>query len=220
MSSPPTIWPDSRVGSIAGALASDIVSGRFTGGEHLNSVELARRFDSSRTPIREALLLLEKEGLIQIEANRRPRVKQWTLTEVRELYQVRAPLNALVSELIVANATGEQLAMLDAAYAALCAASEKSDVEAFYHANVRFRDIELSICGNGQLRRIIESLGLRVQRLRYYSISLPGGIHESCSDRGRLLRAYHERDASLASAISRSAVLRGLARIERSGLIS
>ncbi|MGH7714929.1 MAG: GntR family transcriptional regulator, partial [Vulcanimicrobiaceae bacterium] len=64
---------------------------------------------------------------------------------------------------------------------------------------------------------ILDSLGLRVQQLRHYSISLPGGMNESRSDRERLIRAYYERDAQLAAALSRSTVLRALARIEHSG---
>lgn len=210
-------WPDSLVGNIARDIAADIVTGRLRAGHDLNSVELARRFDTSRTPVREALLLLEKEGLIEIEAHRRPRVKRWTWPEICELYEVRATLNALVAELIVANATEEQLATLDALYVHLVAANEKLDVEAYFNANVAFRDAELQIGGNTQLRQIVDNLGLRVQLFRHYSISLPEGMQESCSDRGRLLRAYHERDSSLAVSLSRSVVLRGLKRIQRFG---
>lgn len=210
-------WPASLVGNIARDIAAEIVAGRLLAGHDLNSVELARRFATSRTPVREALLLLEKEGLVEIEAHRRPRVKRWTWSEICELYEVRATLNSLVAELIVANATDEQLASLDVLYAQLIAANENFDVEAYFQGNVTFRDAELEICGNGQLRQIVDHLGLRVQLFRHYSVSQPGGMQESCSDRGRLLRAYHERDSALAISLSRSVVLRGLKRIQRFG---
>jgi DNA-binding GntR family transcriptional regulator len=205
------------VGNIAKDIADDIVAGRMRAGHDLNSVELARRFASSRTPVREALLLLEKEGLVEIESHRRPRVKRWTWSEICELYQVRATLNALVAELIVANATDAQLGELDALYADLVAANETVEFEAYFRANVAFREAELQICGNTQLRQIVDHLGLRVLQLRHYSVSLPEGMQESCTDRGRLLRAYHERDSALAVALSRSVVLRGLSRIQRFG---
>jgi DNA-binding GntR family transcriptional regulator len=210
-------WPDSLVGSIAGAIASEIVSGKLRAGDDLNSVELARRFSTSRTPVREALLLLEKEGLVEIESRRRPRVRRWTRAEIEELYLVRAALYALVAELIVANATDADLQLLSDCYDELAAAAKTHDLERFFRANVTFRDVEAQICGNTQLRRVLDSLGLRVQQLRHYSVSLPGGMEESRSDRERLLRAYYERDAALAAALSRSTVLRALARIERSG---
>ena len=212
-----TPWPDSLVGSIAGKIASEIVSGTLRAGDDLNSVDLARRFSTSRTPVREALLLLEKEGLVEIESRRRPRVRRWTRGEVRELYLVRAALYALVAELIVANAIEADLQLLRDCYADLAAAAAAGNLERFFRANVAFRDIEAQICKNTQLQRVLDSLGLRVLQLRHYSISLPGGMEESRSERERLVRAYYERDATLAAALSRSTVLRALARIEHSG---
>jgi DNA-binding GntR family transcriptional regulator len=203
--------------SIASALAEEIVAGRLRAGADLNSVELARRFDTSRTPVREALLMLEKAGLVEIESRRRPRVRRWSRAEVRELYLVRAALYALVAEQIVANSSDDELKLLSACYEELATAAEAHDLERFFAANVAFREIEARICHNSQLRQILDSLGLRVQQLRHYSISLPGGMNESRSDRKRLIRAYYERDAQLAAALSRSTVLRALARIEHSG---
>ena len=210
-------WPDSLVGGIASAIAGDIVAGRLRAGDDLNSVELARRFETSRTPVREALLLLEKEGLVEIESRRRPRVKRWTRTEVRELYLVRSTLYALVAELIVGAATDADLRLLHECYEKLNAAADSGDVEAFFRANVAFRELESEVCRNAQLRRMLDSLGLRVLQLRHYSISLPGGMRDSAADRQRLIHAYEDRDAVLAAALSRSTVLRALARIERSG---
>jgi DNA-binding GntR family transcriptional regulator len=161
--------------------------------------------------------MLEKEGLVEIESRRRPRVRRWSRAEVRELYLVRAALYALVAELIVVNATDDDLQLLSDCYAELAAAAEARELERFFQANVAFRVIEARICRNSQLQRTLDSLGLRVQQLRHYSISLPGGMHESRSDRERLIRAYYERDAQLAAALSRSTVLRALARIEHSG---
>lgn len=212
-----TPWPDSLVGGIAGSIAAEIVSGKLRAGDDLNSVELARRFSTSRTPVREALLLLEKEGLVEIESRRRPRVRRWTRAEIRELYLVRAALYALVAELIVANAVEADLRLLSDCYDQLADAAAAGDLERFFRANVAFRDIEAQICRNTQLQHVLDSLGLRVQQLRHYSVSLPGGMEESRSDRERLIRAYYERDALLAAALSRSTVLRALARIEHSG---
>lgn len=216
MSSSDSLNVDIRA-TIAGTLATDIVAGRLRAGADLNSVELARRFQTSRTPVREALLLLEKEGLVEIESRRRPRVRRWSRAEIRELYLVRAALYALVAELIVLNASDDELQLLSACYDELSSAADARDIERFFRANVAFRDLEARICHNSQLLGILDSLGLRVQQLRHYSISLPGGMNESRADRERLLRAYYERDAQLAAALSRSTVLRALARIEHSG---
>ena len=59
---------------IAVAVATEIIEGRLSPGDDLNSVDLARMFSTSRTPVREALLMLEREGFVEIAARRRPRV--------------------------------------------------------------------------------------------------------------------------------------------------
>lgn len=210
-------FPNSLVGNIARDLADDIVAGRLRPGHDLNSVELARRFDTSRTPVREALLLLEKEGLVEIEAHRRPRVKRWSWNDVCELYQVRATLNGLVADLIVKNATERDLELLDVRFQGQRDACEKGDVDVYFREMLTVRDAEACICGNAQLRGLLEQLGLRTLQLRHYSVSTPEGMLEATSDYARILRAYHERDGDLAVVLSRSVVLRSLERIRRLG---
>ena len=73
----------------------------------MNSAELARRFSTSRTPVREALLLLERESLVIVPPRRRPYVSPVDMAQVREVYEIRASLYALVSELLVARASDD-----------------------------------------------------------------------------------------------------------------
>ena len=80
-----------------------IVEGRLQPGQTLNSVELAERFATSRTPVREALVELERQGAVIVAPHQRPRVAQPTLTQLRDIYELRASLFTLVSELIVDN---------------------------------------------------------------------------------------------------------------------
>ncbi len=210
-------WPNSLVGSIARKIADDIVAGRLRPGHDLNSVELARRFDTSRTPVREALLLLEKEGLVEIESHRRPRVKRWSWNEICELYQIRSAIAGLVAELIVKNATERDLEQLEIQFRDQVAAGERRDVDAYFRAMIAVRETEAHICGNSQLLQMLKQLGLRVLQLRHYSISTPEAMHEAAADYARILLAYRERDGELAVALSRSVVLRALERIKRLG---
>jgi DNA-binding GntR family transcriptional regulator len=71
----------------------------------LNSVELARAFQTSRTPIREALMLLAREGLIVVPPRRRPAVLVFALQQVREIYNVRGRLLELVATYIAEQVT-------------------------------------------------------------------------------------------------------------------
>lgn len=198
-------------------IAMQIILARLAPGADLNSVELARRYGSSRTPVREALLTLQREGLVEIPARRRPRVALVTLDQIRDTYQVRASLHGLVSELIVHGADATGLAVLTEWQARLRADAERGDVDAYFWHNVGFRDAEASLSKNVELQRRLSSLGLQMQRFRYVSLSLPGRLVHSLADHERLVRAYTERDVALAVAVTRSLVMRGFHAIERSG---
>jgi len=209
-----TAGRDSLVGKIAEWVGSSIIEGRLRPGADLNSVALSTRFHTSRTPVREALMLLEKEGLVTIPPRRRPHVARVSLREVREIYQVRAHLYMLVSELIVAQASDEAIGALRDQQAKLDAAAHAGDRDAYFWRNLSFRATEAEICGNMQLQRTLDSLGLRTLQARHQSLIYPGRMEQSAHDHARLLRAYEERDAPLAMALTRTLVLSGLAGIE------
>jgi DNA-binding GntR family transcriptional regulator len=211
-----SVDPDSLVGSIAAWIAGAIIEDRLRPGDDLNSVDLAKQFDTSRTPVREALLILEKEGLVTILPRRRPYVAHISLKEVREIYQVRAHLLMLAAELIVNTASDEAIASLKAALQPIRDMVAACDVDDIFWANVAFRNQEADICGNSHVRRILDSLGLRTLQLRHLSMRLGLNV-ERLTKRELLVDAYAARDASLAVALTRSMVLGALAIIETSG---
>lgn len=206
----------SLVDRIAEDIAVQIIDGTLPPGTDVNSVELAKRYSSSRTPVREALLTLQREGLVDIPARRRPRVTRVTLAQAREMYEVRASLHGLVSELIVRNAGDESLKVLYKWHERLQSAAAAGDVDAYFWHNVAFRQAEAEVAGNRQLARMLTSLGLRTLQLRHVSLSLPGRLDRSVSDHERLLQAYSDRDVDLAVAITKSIIRAGLQAIESS----
>jgi DNA-binding GntR family transcriptional regulator len=205
----------SLVDRIVEDLARRIIDGSLPPGADVNSVDLARRFSTSRTPVREALLTLQREGLVDIPARRRPRVAPVTLAQARELYEIRASLHALVSELIVARSP--DLSVLASWQAHLRDDAARGDVDAYFWHNVSFRQAEAEVAGNRQLTRLLGSLGLRTLQLRHVSLSLPGRLDRSVADHERLLAAYADGDAALAVALTRSIIMTGLHSIEASG---
>ncbi len=198
-------------------LAVNIVEGRLPPGHEVNSADLARQFNTSRTPIREALLLLEREGLVIVPPRRRPYVSPVALEQVKEIYEIRGSLYTLVCELVVERATDEEIASLADWQKLLEHDAECGDVDAYFWHNVGFRNAEAQLSRNQELQRRLSSLGLQMHRFRHLSLSLPGRLKHSVADHERLVRAYADRDVALASAVSRSLVLRGYRALERSG---
>ncbi|MBO0848825.1 MAG: GntR family transcriptional regulator [Pseudonocardia sp.] len=205
---------DSRVGVIVAAVARDIIEGRLAPGADLNSVDLARRFESSRTPVREALMVLEKEGLVTVPARRRPRVATLELARVEEVYRLRGELYAMVSERVAERAHPAQLAALGEVVRRMGASAQAGDVTAFFWHNVTFHERAGDVADAHTLKRTLDSLGVAVLRLRHHSLSQPGRIELSLRDHRRLVRAYQERDVRLAGALSRSLVASALDAIK------
>ncbi|MBN3761849.1 GntR family transcriptional regulator [Burkholderia sp. Ac-20365] len=205
----------SAVAEIVDWVARGIIEGRLLPGHDLNSVDLAKRFNVSRTPVREALFVLTREGLVDWSPRRRPRVSTVELTEVREIYQLRAILYAQVSTAIVERATDDDIEALWRAHRRLAEVAAQGDVDGYFWANVAFRDEELRVCGNGIFKEVLDSMRMRTNRLRRLSTSLPGRLQRSCADHQRLCEAYAERDGVLAAALNRSIVLSALQAIEK-----
>ncbi|MFJ5613445.1 GntR family transcriptional regulator [Streptomyces sp. NPDC093221] len=208
---------DSVAARILVSVGSAIIEGRLKPGDDLNSVDLARQFSSSRTPVREALQTLEREGLVEIAARKRPRVRRLGLTEVREIYELRSELYGLVSRRIIAHRTAGEIEVFDGVQARLEEAAAAGDLERYFWLIVDFRNTEARLAGNETVRAVLDSVGIRTLHLRHLSLSLPGRLDTSVEDHRRLVRAYADGEAELAVALTRSIVLRGLAAVERSG---
>lgn len=205
---------DSLVGKIASEIAHAISAGELLPGADLNSVELATRFGTSRTPVREALMLLEKEGLVEILPRRRPRVAHVSMKEVEELYEIRAALNQLMVSLFTNVASVEDIdelrRLLDEAKA--CAARSEID-QAFALLN-KIHIVCLERCGNGSLTRLLGSWKMRMSVSRLVG-SNAENLDRAFLDHERLVVALTERDSALASKLIVSMTRLGLANIRR-----
>lgn len=195
---------DSLVGKIAVEVALDIIEERVSPGGDLNSFELAKRFGTSRTPVREALLLLEKQGMVEVPPRRRPRATTFSPQTVAEIYELRGELYALVAQHIVAHADDTALERLDERLEAMRRAGHRSDHDGYFWQIVLFQEQCCITAANDTLKRTIDTLGLRVLHLRHLGMDRGWRIDRSLADHERLVQAFHERDAGLAAALNRT----------------
>src|ERR687884_94343 len=103
--------PLARNASVAATevIREAIVDGRLAPGARLKEEELARELGISRTPIREALLILQAEGLVDAAPNRGATVRAHTAQDLDDLYQLRALLEGFAARRAAARLTAEQL---------------------------------------------------------------------------------------------------------------
>jgi DNA-binding GntR family transcriptional regulator len=205
----------SLVDDIACVVGAEVLEGLRKPGSDLNSVELARRFRTSRTPTREAVVILEKEGLVEILPRRRPRVADLSISEIREIYRVRAAMLGLIAAEVARLATDDELAELRGILRDMERADHAGDRDAYYWANVSFHERFADLARNKTLQRILESLALRSLRLRRLTLSSPGRTHRSLADHTRLVQALEDRDGELAAALIKANVLGALRLLEQ-----
>jgi DNA-binding GntR family transcriptional regulator len=204
----------SLVAEIACEIGAEIVEGAIAPGSDLNTVELARRYQTSRTPVREALILLENEGLVDIEPRRRPRAHAHSIDEVREIYRTRTVLFELMATDLARRATSDDIDLLEDVVQRMEKAAALGDVTAFTWLSVEFHDYDTRLSGNATAKRIHDSLLLRTLSTRRLSLSQPGSLSRSLDNHIQLVKAYASHDSILAGAILRANHMAALETIE------
>jgi len=113
-------------------IRESILDGSLEPGETMSQVALADELGVSRTPLREALRMLQGEGLILSEPNRRVRVAPLSLADVEELYAIRIPLEVTALRLSLPRMTPEDIADLEGSMAAMAHFAEADDYARWY----------------------------------------------------------------------------------------
>ena len=150
---------------IATELARLIACGELPAVERLKEVELAAKLGVSRTPLREALLVLERDGLVVSEVNKGFRVADLSETRVRELFPVIAALEAeaLRAGGEATRALGPELLALNAELRRLVRAAKPAKAK-LHELDRRFHATVSSACPNALLLDMLQRLRLQAQR--------------------------------------------------------
>lgn len=141
-----------------------ILSGELAVGAKLNEVAVAERLGVSRGPVREAFRALEESGLVRQEKNRGVFVRQVSVEEAEEIYEVRAALDEWVGRRLAQTASAEQVKELRAIVERMERAAQKHDADAWHALNIEFHDRLVTFAGNAKLlatyRRLVNELNL------------------------------------------------------------
>ncbi|ALE04429.1 GntR family transcriptional regulator (plasmid) [Arthrobacter sp. ERGS1:01] len=179
-----------------------IIDGTFGPGERLRDPELEAWLGVSRTPIREALLRLERAGLIIAQPGRATLVAPLDPASTASARQVVAAMHELAARLAVPHMAGPALAAMTEANANFAAALEHDDVELALAADDDFHAVFVHGCGNDMIPDVLEQalpLLRRVERQRFSSAS---GRH-SVTAHAEIIRLAGLGDAEGAALASR-----------------
>lgn len=189
--------------SVYDALIDLIVGGELSPGQHMVETDLARQLGVSRQPIREALHRMEAEGWVDLRPSQGAFVHVPTDSEVDELLDVRALLEAETARLAAAarGSTPAQLARLREICRDGEAAAEAGDFGAAVAANNAFHAEVAAVGGNAVLAELADIVGRRVQW--YYRMVAPERGHGSWAEHAEIIEAIESGDADQAQALAR-----------------
>jgi DNA-binding GntR family transcriptional regulator len=182
-----------------------IIDGSLAPGETIKDTEIADTLGVSRTPVREALLQLEREGLIESQPGRWTRVAALDLSAAEKLYPVVIELEALALRM-AAERPERDLHRIERAQRdfATAVSHRKSDAKAIRAADDRFHGEILALADNAYISETLLPLKAIVRRYEnYFFASHPELAQHSVDDHAAMLAAIQQRDAEGAARASR-----------------
>lgn len=185
------------------SLRKDILTGRITPGDHLLELEISDKLGVSRTPVREALRMLELEGLVTMQPRRGARVSKITEKSMQDVLEVRESLDALCVELACDRITTQEKEELHRACEAFEKAVATNDSRKIAEADVRFHDILIKAAKNDRLVDIEGNLSQSMYRFRYEYINEGSGHDNLVKEHRRIYDSIIKGDRVEAAVAAR-----------------
>ena len=159
-----------------------ILAGDVAAGAKLNEAAIADLLGVSRGPVREAFRALEESGLVRLEKNRGVFVRELSIEEADEIYEVRAALDDWIGRRLAQTATAADIGELRAAIERMDRAAAKNDVDCYWPLNLEFHDRLVALTRNAKLlatyRRLVNELNLFRRQTLAQGGSLPVSARE------------------------------------------
>ncbi len=189
-----------RAESLSDRIADAILSGDFAPGTHLDEQILARRFGVSRTPVRDALRLLNGTGLIDLRPRFGATVRTITPDELDMMFVAMGEIEATCARLSTLGMTPAERGGLRALHERMGMLAETGDHDGYVLANQDFHGLLYAGAHNSVVDGIARNLRRRLTPYRRIQFQAPGRLARSHAEHGLVVRAILARDAAAANA--------------------
>lgn len=177
-----------------------IITGEYASGEQLVETTLAKKYGISRTPIREALRLLEQDGLVE-RGTRGMQVSRRSPEEILEIYEVRVVLETAAARAAAERHSVLDLMRLEQVHETMRAADE-TDGETLAITNRRFHERVWSMSHNKTLVDLLTRLHAHLLRYSETTLTYPGRWQAVLDEHEALIGAIRDRDGERAAKIA------------------
>ena len=188
--------------SIYLALRERILSNDIEPGTRLVMRDVGNQYQASDIPVREALRMLERDGLVETAPYVGARVTTLTAKEVEETYFIRSHLESVATGLAADRITEDELAELDALMAKMDSAVEAQDGPAFSDLNREFHRTIIASCGNDMLRELTMDIWQRHSGFQRVFRKIPERLRLSQDEHEGIMAALRAHDSDEAARLA------------------
>ena len=175
-------------------LRDAILKGDLKPGERLMELQLASKLGVSRTPIREAIRMLEQEGLAVTTPRKGAEVAKMTLKDMEDVLEIRDALDELAVRIACQKITDEQLKQLEDVKELFEKNTQTNNVKNIAEADVSFHDVIYEATGNPKLVTLLNNLREQVYRYRVEYIKDPKNYPTLIAEHEAILDSLKNRD--------------------------
>ncbi|WP_029353345.1 GntR family transcriptional regulator [Bosea sp. 117] len=175
----------------------------------LDERDISERLGASRTPVREAVAMLEQEGLLRAVPRRGILVVRRTKAEIIEMIEAWAALESMAARIATRRASDEAIAELRAYFKEFdLSRIERDRCDEYSSANIAFHQALIRLSGSSMLASMTENLFLHVRAIRHRTIFEMDRAQRSAADHREIIMALEARDADRAERLVRDHTLR------------
>lgn len=188
----------SRVENAYAALKEAILKGVFPLGYQGSEQEIAVRLDMSRTPVHEALIRLQEDGLVRVLSKRGVVVCAVSPDDIRDIYDVIRALEPVAAELIAVQPKASRFAVaaeLERLNTAMKQSLEREDLVLWANSDDEFHRLLSEACGNGRITRIARTVMDQAHRARMLTLSMRAKPIRSIIEHRAIIAAIRKGDA-------------------------
>lgn len=180
------------------AIKQAIISYEVKPGEPLAEEQIANKLGVSRTPVREALKELRKEGLVKIIHRKGAFVAEISSKDVEEIFLLRETLECAAVKIAIPRLKEEDLIEMESLFNSISKDIEMKNYKNIFDADIKLHSLIVNTAGNRRLSKFLNILNGQVHRMRVLSATTPGRLNKSLQEHKDILEALKKRDVDLA----------------------
>lgn len=185
-------------------LRERIEQGYYSPAESLPEIELAAEYSVSRSTIKKALLMLEKDALVVIEQNKGTKVRSYSKAEILDFLELRAELEGFIVRLAVPKFAKKDIQKLELLISEMEKKREDADLLGYSAVNQEFHALIYEVCPNKMATDMLLKLKTQMRKYNAKTILVPGRDARSFEEHKMILEAIQKQDASTAEKCMRS----------------